>query len=217
MSQRAAALKPEMQYADLAQQGETAQLGMWIFLATEVLFFGGMMAAYLAYRMTYNADFDAAAKESVIWIGSVNTAVLVTSSLTMVMAIHAAAERERQPIVYFLLATAALGLIFLGLKGYEYVEDYNDAVVPVLNFHPKEGNPGAVELFWLFYFYATLLHAVHLTIGIILVFFMAVRAKRGAFDAGYYAPLEVVGLYWSFVDTVWVFLFALIYPIGRSG
>src|SRR5512146_1496698 len=103
MTQRAASLKPEMQYADLAQQGETAQLGMWLFLATEVLFFGGLMAAYLAYRLTYPADFAEAARDSVLWIGSVNTAILLTSSVTMVMAIHAAGEGEQRLIVRYLL------------------------------------------------------------------------------------------------------------------
>jgi cytochrome c oxidase subunit 3 len=216
MTQPAVSLKPEMQYADLAQQGETAQLGMWLFLATEVLFFGGMMAAYLAYRLTYPADFAEAAKESVLWIGSVNTVILLTSSVTMVMAIESAAAGAQRRILRYLLVTAGLGVLFLILKGYEYAKDYEDAVFPVLNFHIERAHAGPAELFWLFYFYATGLHAIHLTIGIVLVLVMAHRARRGAFRSGYYAALEVTGLYWSFVDTVWVFLFALIYPIGRS-
>lgn len=216
MTPRAVSPRPEMQYTDLVQQGETAQLGMWVFLATEVLFFGGIMMAYLAYRITYPGDFAAAAKESVIWIGGLNTAILVTSSLTMIMAIYSAEQGDTRRIVQFLLATAALGFVFLCLKGFEYYKDYDDGVVPVLNFHPATAQRGPAELFWLFYFYATGLHAIHLTIGIGVILFMARRAARGGFSPAYTAPLEVAGLYWSFVDIVWVFLFALIYPIGRS-
>jgi cytochrome c oxidase subunit III len=208
--------RPEMQYADLAQQGETAQLGMWVFLATEVLFFGGMIMAYLAYRISYPAEFAEAGRESVIWIGALNTAVLLSSSLTMVMAIHYAERDEMRLTVRLLLATAGLGLVFLAFKGYEYVKDFEDGVVPVLNFHLHGGEHRPAELFWLFYFYATLLHAIHLTIGVGLLLVTARRTARGAFAASYTAPLEVVGLYWTFVDTVWIFLFALIYPLGRG-
>jgi cytochrome c oxidase subunit 3 len=205
-----------MQYATLEQQSETAQLGMWLFIATEILFFGGMMLGYLVFRTHFTADFDRAASRSVIWIGTLNTVVLQTSTLTMVLAIGAA-RRDLIPLTTRLLyITAALGFVFLCLKGYEYYLDYADHTVPTLGFHVEGASQGPAQLFWLFYFYATGLHAVHLTIGIAVVLVMAYRTRRGDFGPRYYNPLEVTGLYWSFVDIVWAFLFALIYPIGRS-
>jgi cytochrome c oxidase subunit III len=204
-----------MQFATLAQQSETAQLGMWVFLATEVLFFGGIMLAYEVYRTTYSAAFAVAMHDSIIVIGGINTAVLLTSSLTMALAVHWTAAGDRRWATRALFATAALGIAFLVLKGLEYYLDYQDHVVPGLNFSVPGGESGPEELFWLFYFYATGLHAIHLTIGVVLVLIMAVRSARRAFAPEDYNPVEVTGLYWSFIDVVWVFLFSLIYPIGR--
>jgi cytochrome c oxidase subunit III len=134
-----------------------------------------------------------------------------------VLAINAAADGRRRSLVYWLLATALLGVCFLAVKGYEYYLDYNDHVVPAVNFVMKPGEAPAGELFWVFYFVATGLHAIHLTIGVGLVLYMLLwRVRRGEIVPGYYAPLEVVGLYWSFVDTVWLFLFPAIYLVGRS-
>lgn len=209
-------VQPEIQYADLAQQGEVAQLGMWVFIATEVLFFGGLFLTYFVYRMSYPHEFVQAGRESELLLGSINAALLLTSSLTMVVAINFAAEGRQGQIVAFLLATAMLGFCFLGVKGYEYLQDYRDHVVPVVDFAFRPGYRGPGEIYWVFYFIATGVHAVHLGIGIALVLVMAWRASRGAFSPAYYAPLEVTGLYWSFVDTVWLFLFAAIYPLGRS-
>lgn len=206
----------EMQYATLDQQSESAQLGMWVFIATEVLFFGGMMLGYLVFRTHFTADFDKAASKSVIAIGIANTVVLQTSTLTMVLAIGAVRRDAIRGATRLLYVTAALGLVFLCLKGYEYYLDYGDHTVPTLGFHIEGANAGPAQLFWLFYFYATGLHAVHLTIGIGIVLVMAYRTRRGDFGSLYRNPLEVTGLYWSFVDLVWAFLFALIYPIGRS-
>jgi len=207
--------RPEVQFATLAQQSETAQLGMWVFLATEVLFFGGIMLGYEVYRTTYPAAFAAAMHESIIVIGGVNTALLLTSSLTMALAIHWTAGGERHWATRALVATAALGVAFLALKGLEYYIDYQDHVVPRLGFQIEGAPRGPAELFWLFYFYATGLHALHLTIGVVVILVMAVRSARRAFTPEDHTQLEVAGLYWSFIDVVWVFLFALIYPIGR--
>ncbi len=208
--------RPSFQYATLAQQSETAQLGMWVFLATEVLFFGGIMLGYLVFRSHFPAAFEKAASESVIGIGIVNTVVLQTSTLTMVFAILCTERGIARWATRLLLVTAALGIGFLCLKGFEYYLDYRDHTVPTLGFHVEGARRGPAMLFWLFYFYATGLHALHLTIGVIAVLVMAFRSGRGDFGPGYYSPLEVTGLYWSFVDIVWAFLFALIYPIGRS-
>ena len=208
--------QPHIQYTDLEQQAETAQLGMWVFIATEVLFFGSLIWAYVVYRTAYPQQFNLAGHDSVMFLGSLNQAVLLTSSLTMVLAIRAARMGRQRQLIELLLGTAALGLVFLGLKGYEYSLDAASHSVPVLDFLFKPGYHAPTEMFWTFYFIATGLHAVHLTIGIVLVLMLAVRAARGAFSRGYDAPLEVIGLYWSFVDTVWLFLFACIYPLGRS-
>jgi len=208
--------KPEMQYATLAQQSETAQLGMWVFLATEVLFFGGMILAYVVYRSQYPADFARAASHSLLAIGAINTVLLQTSTLTMVLAIHWVEQGLARRALWFLVITVGLGLGFLALKGLEYYLDYQDRTVPGLGFAIAGARPGPAMLFWLFYFYATGLHALHLTIGIGVLLVMVWRTARGDFAPGDCNALEVAGLYWSFVDIVWAFLFALIYPIGRS-
>ena len=209
-------LRPEMQYATLVHQGETAQLGMWVFIATETLFFGVLIFGYFVYRNAYPEEFAQAAKETVLWCGTVNIGLLLTSSLTMVLAIEAAAAGRRQALANWLLVTACLGIVFIGIKGFEWYLDYEDQVVPAVNFIVKPNEAPAGELFWVFYFIATPLHALHLLIGIALLFYMLWRVRRGHLTPSYYAPLEVVGLYWSFVDTVWIFLYPAIYLVGRS-
>src|SRR6185437_8212927 len=179
-----ASIRPEAQYATLEQQTETAQLGMWAFLATEVLFFG---------------------------------ALILTSSVTMVAAIELIKRNEARRAATALYLTALLGIAFLGVKGYEYLQDYYDHTVPVLDFVLKPHQQPPVELFWLFYFVATGLHALHLTIGIVAVLILAAHTRSGRYSAAYHSPIEVLGLYWSFVDVVWLFLFAAIYPIGHAG
>jgi cytochrome c oxidase subunit 3 len=210
-------IAPELQYANLAQQGDTAQLGMWVFITTETLFFGALIFTYFLYRTAYPHEFAAAAQDAVLWCGSVNIGLIITSSLTMVLAINSAADGRRRALLSWLLATAFLGLCFLAVKGYEYSLDYHDNVVPAVNFIMKPGEAPAGELFWVFYFVATGLHAVHMTIGVGLILYMLLwRVHRGEITPAYYAPLEVVALYWSFVDTVWLFLFPAIYLVGRS-
>jgi cytochrome c oxidase subunit 3 len=211
-----AALHPEEQYATLAQQGETAQLGMWVFLATETLFFGALIFAYFVYRNAYPREVAEAARDAVLWCGSVNLGLLLTSSLTMVLAINAAAQGRPDASVRLLLATLGQGAIFLGIKGYEYYLDYDDQVVPAVNFLIKPQEAPIGELFWVYYFIATGLHALHMSIGIGLVAYMVWKVRRGDITPAYYEPIEVVGLYWSFVDTVWIFLYPTIYLVGRS-
>lgn len=212
-----APLAPEIQFASLKQQGETAELGMWVFLVNETLFFGALIFTYFLYRITYPHEFAVAAKDAVLWCGSVNFLILLTSSLTIVLAINAAAQGERRTMVRLLVTTAALGGLFLLVKGYEYYLDFEDKVVPVVNFAAKPGEGSAGELFWVFYWVATGLHAIHLTIGIGLILYMLLwRIRRGEITPAYYTPLEVVGIYWSFVDAVWIFLYPCIYLVGRS-
>ncbi|WP_448206939.1 cytochrome c oxidase subunit 3 family protein [Azospirillum sp. sgz302134] len=210
-------LQPEPQYATMRQQAETAGFGMWVFLATEVLFFGGMLFAYTHARATFPEGFAEAGRETKIVIGTVNTVVLLTSSFTIAWAVHAA-ERGRQRTVTRLLGvTALLGLLFLGLKGLEYYKEWSEHLVPGLNFDKTGPQAHAVELFYFLYFMLTGVHGVHVAVGIGLVAVMAVRSWRGAFSSRYYTPVEVTGLYWHFVDIVWVVLYPLIYLVGRSG
>lgn len=207
----------EIQYANLEQQGDTAEFGMWVFLVNETIFFGALIFTYFLYRISYPHEFAAAASETVLWAGSVNLAILLISSLTMVLAINAVAQGEQRQMVWWLVVTVALGCAFLGIKGYEYYLDFQDRVVPIVNFEfkPEQGRPGV--LFWFFYWVATGLHAIHLMTGIGLVLYMLLwRVRRGEITQAYYAPLEVVGIYWSFVDTVWLFLYPCIYLVGRS-
>ncbi len=209
-------LRPEPQYATLEQQTETAQLGMWTFIATEVMFFGARIFTYVLYRTHYWEQFRIAGSDTKMLNGAVNEAILLTSSLTMILAINFCRDGRSRPFIAFLLATAFLGVCFLGVKGWEYIRDYNSGSVPSVNYLFKAGYHGPTELFWIFYWISTGIHAIHLTIGIGLVMFLAWQARKGVFSRNYYSPLEVVGLYWSFVDTVWVFLFAAIYPLGRA-
>ncbi|MBV9825433.1 MAG: cytochrome c oxidase subunit 3 [Alphaproteobacteria bacterium] len=209
-------LRPATQFATIAQQGEVAHLGIWVFLATEIMFFGALIFTYVTYRHLHPVDFAAAAAHTELWCGTVNAVLLLTSSLTMVLGIDACTAGRRRIAVRWLAATILLGLGFLGVKSYEYVADYHEQVVPALNFIFRHGEHPPAELFWVFYFIATLLHAVHMTIGLGLVLYMTYRVCRGDFTRFYRAPLEVVGLYWSFVDTVWIFLFPMLYLNGRS-
>jgi cytochrome c oxidase subunit 3 len=209
---------PAPQFAELRQQNDVAQLGMWIFLSTEVLFFGGLFLLYDAYRFGYPVGFADAARHTNIVIGSINTAVLLTSSFAVAWAVVAAGRDDEGSLAAILLCVAALlGVTFLGLKAVEYLEEYREQLVPGVNFTFPGAEAGSVELFFVFYFIATGLHAVHLLIGISLLLIMARRAWRGDFSAAYANPLAVTALYWHFVDVVWIFLFALIYLPGRSG
>ena len=205
------------QYSDSAQQSESAQLGMWVFIATEIMFFGALIFSYMIYRIAYPEQFRLAGHDTFILLGSINQALLITSSLTMALAVRAAKADQQRMLVLLLAATAALGITFLGVKGYEYAQDVASHSVPVLDYVFKPGERRPTEMFWCFYFIATGLHAIHLSIGIALVLILTVRAAQGAFSPEYDAPLEVIGLYWSFVDTVWFFLFACIYPLGKAG
>jgi cytochrome c oxidase subunit 3 len=208
---------PAPQFADLRQQSEVAQLGMWIFLSTEVLFFGGLFLLYDAYRFGYPAGFAEAARHTNIVIGTINTAVLLTSSFAVAWAVVVVKEDGGRLAAILFCVAALLGVIFVGLKAVEYLDEYREHLVPAVNFTFPGPEAGSAKLFFVFYFIATGLHAVHLTIGIAALLIMARRAWRGDFSARYANPMMVTGLYWHFVDVIWIFLFALIYLPGRSG
>jgi len=203
-------------FADLEQQRESATLGMWVFLITEIMFFGGLFTAYLIYRVGHPAAFQAASEHMLFWAGAINTAVLICSSLMVVFAVHAAQTGHRKMIAWFLLAALLLGVVFLGIKGYEYHDHWVAHKVPGPSFTFDGPDPRAAELFFGLYFIMTGLHALHMVIGIALVSVVAYFAWQGRYTPEYHNPVENVGLYWHFVDIIWIFLFPLLYLISHK-
>jgi cytochrome c oxidase subunit 3 len=202
-------------FEDLEQQREAHTLGMWAFLITEVMFFGGLFAGYAVYRHAYPEAYAAASRMLDVKLGGINTGVLIGSSFTMVLAVHAAQQRKRVAIALWLWATIVLGTIFLGVKYFEYSEKWHHHLIPGPHFM-FEGKPGGHEqLFFAFYFAMTGLHAFHMIIGIGLLVWLSVLALRGRFSEPGRNAVDLCGLYWHFVDLVWIFLFPLLYLIGR--
>jgi cytochrome c oxidase subunit 3 len=232
-------------FDDEVQQHEAATLGMWAFLATEVLFFGGLFTAYAVYRHYYFEEFAHASRHFLIWwLGAINTAVLLVSSLTVALAVHAAQNGEQKTLVRMLIYTLVLGCAFLGIKATEYTIDYRDGLVPGRFFHPnREENLKPeheqklieemvarsngvmspqqartallrhLELFMGFYFVLTGIHATHMLVGLGLFAWLIHHARKGRFTREWSNPVEICGLYWHFVDLVWIFLFPLLYLI----
>jgi cytochrome c oxidase subunit 3 len=203
------------QFDTLGQQREAATLGMWVFLVTEVLFFGGLFTTYLVYRSWYPDAFAAGSHELLIWAGTTNTAVLITSSLTMALAVHAAQTGERRRLIGFLVVTMLLGATFLGIKAFEYYTEFLEHHVPGAGFQFAPEHIVRAQIFFSLYFMMTGLHALHMIIGLGVMSFILALAWRGRITPEYYNPVEVAGLYWHFVDIVWIFLFPLLYLIGR--
>jgi cytochrome c oxidase subunit 3 len=203
-------------FDDLDQQRDAAELGMWVFLATEVLFFGGLFLAYAVYRGQYGEAFAAASHHLDSWLGAANTLVLLTSSLTMALAVHAAQTGRRGLLVGLLLATLLLGAVFLGVKLYEYHHKYEEQLVPLfgLPFHYESPARSQAMMFFTLYFIMTGVHALHMVIGIGVLGTLVVLAWRGGLLAERYIPVHLSGLYWHFVDIVWVFLFPFLYLVG---
>ena len=203
------------QFDSLGQQKEAAALGMWVFLVTEVLFFGGLFATYAIYRAWYPEAFAAASHELDVTLGTINTVVLITSSLTMALAVHAAQLGQRKLVLVFLAATMILGTAFLGIKSVEYYHKFAEHHVPGPGFQFEREHFRHAQLFFSLYFIMTGLHALHMVIGLGVMLVMFWWAWRGTITAEYYSPVEISGLYWHFVDIVWIFLFPLLYLIGR--
>lgn len=211
----------EEQFANLEQQHEVAALGMWVFLATEIMFFGTLFLGVAVYGSLYGHAFEVASEKLNWMIGSINTIVLLLSSLTMVLAVHFAKHGRNRPLLTCLACTAILGLCFLGFKGLEYYTDFRDNLVPGsldkeewIRAGLRDEQIPQVKLFLLFYWIMTGFHALHVTIGIGVVAVMFVLAYRGTFNSAYYAPVDVTGLYWHFVDIVWIFLLPTLYLLG---
>jgi cytochrome c oxidase subunit 3 len=223
-------------FENMEQQREAGTLGMWVFLVTEIMFFGGMFLAYSLYRSMYPASFASASNHLDITLGALNTGVLILSSFTMALAVYFTQMGKRRPQILCLVLTLLLGLTFLGVKGVEYHDKWNDhlipgRLIPSNPFNPAvahEGDhdphklhllPGAsvpqVQMFYWIYFAMTGMHALHMIIGAGLLTFLLIYSIKGRFDPEYHSPVEVIGLYWHFVDIVWIFLFPLLYLLGR--
>jgi cytochrome c oxidase subunit 3 len=213
----AAAARPAHHFDSLDQQREATWLGMWVFLVTEIMFFGGAFAVYLVYRSIFPQAFALGSHQLDIQLGAFNTAVLIGSSLTMALAVRGAQLGRSRTQVLFLLLTILLGLTFLGVKVIEYGAKFEHHLFPGPSFHFESAQAGQVELFFGLYFAMTGLHALHMIIGIGVLAVLTWWAGRGRFTAEYHSPVELTGLYWHFVDIVWIFLFPLLYLIGRHG
>jgi len=213
------------------QQREAGSFGMWLFLLTEIMFFGGLFFAYLLYRNWYYPAFAVASTQLNVPEGAINTAILITSGFFMALGVYFSEVRNRKMLVWMLILTTVFGIAFLGVKVDEYHEKYVHHHIPGASFSVAEFvNPQAygidekpiapdmaqhTEIFFFLYFAMTGMHALHMIIGIVILFWLTWRAHRGEFTEGYVAPIENFGLYWHFVDIVWLFLFPLLYLINR--
>jgi cytochrome c oxidase subunit III len=202
-------------FDDAEQQWDAALLGMWMFLVTEIMFFGGVFLTYIVYRSVHAEAFALGSNHLDIVLGTLNTAVLITSSLTMALAVHSAQLGRQRRLLIFLILTMILGSMFLGVKGYEYAHKFHESLVPGPNFHWEGPDPLNVELFFSIYFASTGLHALHMIIGISILAVLTVQSWMGKYGSEYSTPIELTGLYWHFVDIVWIFLFPLLYLVAR--
>jgi cytochrome c oxidase subunit III len=205
------------QFDTVDQQRDASTLGMWIFLITEVMFFGGMFLAYSIYRTKFPEVFAVASTSLNVIIGAANTVVLLCSSFTMVMAVRASALRKQKALVGWLILTLIFGLTFLGVKAYEWNEKFELHHVPgFANFHLNGvEQQGAAQIFFALYFCMTGLHAMHMVVGVGILSWLVWASSKGKFTGGYMTPVDISGLYWHFVDIVWIFLFPLLYLIDR--
>jgi cytochrome c oxidase subunit III len=208
---------PKLQhhFDDMAQQIDASTLGMWVFLVTEIMFFGGLFTAYLVYRHASPEGFAEASHHLNVTWGAVNTIVLIVSSLTMALAVRSAQiSAPPKTQVAWIGATMLLGAAFLGVKAIEYTDKFTHHLVPGPNFHWEGKHPAPAQMFYSLYFCMTGLHALHMIIGLGIMTVIGTMAWKRQFDEDYYTPVEVAGLYWHFVDIVWIFLFPLLYLIG---
>lgn len=203
------------QFDDRTQQHEASNLGMWIFLATEIMFFGGVFTGYTVYRNLFMTAFEAGSHLLNARIGALNTIVLIGSSLTMAMAVHAAQLGKRKLLMIFIVSTMCLGGVFLYIKFVlEWLHEYHDGLAPGLHWTYAGPQSGHVALFFVFYFILTGIHATHMIVGEGIMAVLLYMAWRGRFSKERYNPIEMFGLYWHFVDIVWIFLFPLLYLLG---
>ena len=203
-------------FQTLQQQHEAATLGMWVFLVTEVMFFGGLLMAYLLYRVWYPAAWAEGSLELDIRLGAFNTVVLIGSSLTMAFAVRSAQTGAQRATVRWLIITMILGLTFLVVKYFEYKHKWDLNHIPGANFEFEGPHARQVEIFLSLYFGLTGLHALHMIIGISILGVITWMASQRRFSPEWNTPVEISGLYWHFVDIVWIFLFPLLYLVDRA-
>lgn len=208
---------PQLQhhFDTMQQQKEASTFGMWLFLLTEVLFFGGIFFAYLLYRMWYFDAFAEASRDLDLMLGGFNTVVLIGSSLTMAFAVRSAQTGSSSGTVRWLILTMILGAVFLGVKVVEYSHKFEVGHVPGPNFHSTSPWAAQEQIFYSLYFTMTGLHAVHMIVGIVILAIITRMAAQGKFNESYHTPVEMTGLYWHFVDLVWIYLFPLLYLVER--
>jgi cytochrome c oxidase subunit III len=204
------------QFDSPTQQRESLSLGMWLFLVTEVMFFGGIFVGYAVYRNMYPDMFHHMSHHLNVYMGGLNTAVLLTSSLTMAFAVNAAHNGNRKRLVSMLIITFLASLVFLVVKYFEYAEKFHHGLVPGKNFHLQSEYGDTAQLFFGFYFAATGLHGFHVLCGTVMIGIFAWMAHKGRFLGNRAQPVEMLGLYWHFVDLVWIYVFPLFYLIGLT-
>ena len=218
---------PELRhhFATAQQQRDAASLGMWVFLGTEIMFFGGMFLAYLIYRLWYFNEFAAGSRSLDIWLGTINTMVLICSSLTVALGVRAAQMGKRTLLIILLVLTLIFGLAFLGIKGAEWYAKYKEHHIPGASFdagdlvrdYPQiHIDQSREQIYFSLYFAMTGLHALHMIIGVGIFSFLLYQAAKGRYTPDYYTPIELGGLYWHFVDIIWIYLFPLLYLIDRK-
>lgn len=204
------------QFETATQQRQAALLGMWIFLSTETLLFGGALLGYAVYRMQHAEAFAAAGRHTLLLAGACNTAILLFSSYLVARAVQRMEEGARAAMPRLLGGAVALGGVFLVIKGFEYAHEIREGLFPGAAFHIEGKEPHAQQMFFILYFTLTALHAVHVTVGMLLLSFCAWKVHRSAEPQRLATLVDLTGLYWHFVDLVWVFLFPLFYLLGRS-
>jgi cytochrome c oxidase subunit III len=198
-------------FPDLKSQEHAARMGMWLFLSTEILLFTVLFTAYAVYRFLFPAGFEAASALAHVSLGATNTVVLITSSLTVALAIHYAREGESRKVVTLLGVTILFGLAFLVLKGFEYHHHFVTGQLPGRYYHYQGLEGPGVSMYFTLYFLMTGLHGLHVIIGMAVLAWVAVKAARRQFSREWSAPVELAGLYWHLVDLIWIFLFPLLY------
>lgn len=207
----------QQQFDDASQQKEAATLGMWAFIATEVLFFGVLFAAYVVCRWRFPLAFVEGSAHTDFAMGTAETAILLTSGCLAAIALRQIQlDRARQSAV-LLMITSALGVAFLVLHGMEYHDEFEEGLIPGIRYTQTGPDARGVELFFSLYYVITGFHSLHVLIGVVLLLVIAVRSWRSAFSSAYYTPIEITGLYWSLVDIVWIFVYPAIYLVGSSG
>ena len=206
-----------IQFESYEQQSLAASVGMWAFLVQEVMFFGGLFTVYLVYRTLHPAAFAEGSAHLPVDLGTLNTAVLIGSSLTMALAVRHGQLARGKSAAVFIAATMGLALVFLGVKYVEYGHKWHDSLVPGLRWAPGAEADPHLNLFYALYFVMTGCHALHMLVGLVLMVFVARKAWRGSYTSANHLGLECLGLYWHFVDLVWIFLFPLLYLLGRHG